>query len=222
MTSNHRRMLQGLLGLAVVLSAAGVRAQDLETPGSKASSAPAAAAPSGPSGFGDGGQLVLSAENLFGFTYNHSSNTNAKPTYTTYSLFTNPFGVEATTYQWPRLAFDAFVTKGISAGGAISFSRTTASAGNNSASLNAFQVAPRIGYAMMVAPALAVWARGGVTYIYNDSNNNFLALTIDALGAIIASPHLAITVGPTLDVALTGKPVKYTSVGLYFGLAIAI
>ena len=165
---------------------------------------------------------MLSAENLFGFNYNHSSNTNVRPTFTTYSLFTDPFGVTATTYEWPRLAFDAFVTKGISAGGAISFSRTTQSNGNASASLNAFQVAPRIGYAMMLAPALGVWARGGVTYIYNDANNNFLALTIDALGAIIASTHLAITVGPTLDVGLSGKPVKYTAVGLYFGLAVTI
>jgi hypothetical protein len=214
MTSNHRRMLQGLLASAVVVSAGGVRAQDLETPGAKAS-APAAAAPSGPSGFGDGGQFVLSAENMFGFNYNHpSTGTSAN----NFSLFANPFGVGTTTYQWPRLAFDAFLTKGISAGGAISFARTTY--GNNSS--NAFQVAPRVGYAMMLAPALGVWGRAGVTYIYSDSNTNFLALTIDALGAIIAGPHLAITLGPSLDVGLTGKPVKYTTVGVYFGLAVAI
>ena len=41
MTSNHRRMLQGLLSLAVVLSAAAVRAQNLEAPGA----APAAGGP---------------------------------------------------------------------------------------------------------------------------------------------------------------------------------
>src|SRR5215467_390969 len=138
MTSNHRRMLQALLVLAVVVSAAGVRAQDLETPGTK-SSAPAAAAPTGPSGFGDSGQLVLSAENMFGFNYNHSSDTRIAANSTTYSLVANPFGVGVTTYELPRLAFDAFVTKGISLGGAISFARTTSS---NSAtgSTNAFLV----------------------------------------------------------------------------------
>ena len=214
MTSNHRRMLQGLLGLAVVLSAAGVRAQDLETPGAKAS-APAAAAPSGPAGFGDSGQLVLSAENMFGFNYNHPSTGSSA---TTFALFANPFGVGVTTYQWPRLAFDAFVTKGISAGGAISFARTTF--GNSSS--NAFQVAPRLGYAMLVAPSLGVWPRIGVTYIYSDSNTNFLALTVDALAAFVVGPHLAITFGPTLDVGLSGKPVKYTTIGVYFGLAVAI
>jgi hypothetical protein len=222
MTSNHKRMLQGLLGLAVVVSAAEVRAQDLETPGSKASAPAAPAAPAGPSGFGDGGQLVLSAEDMFGFNYNHSSNTNLRPNYTTFSLFTNPFGVGVTTYQWPRLAFDAFVTKGFSAGGAISFSRTTGSANGASTSTNAFEVAPRIGYSMLLAPLFGIWARGGVTYVYSDANNNFLAVTVDALGAIIASPHLAITFGPSVDVGISGKPVKYTTVGVYFGLAIAI
>ncbi|HEY6478200.1 MAG TPA: hypothetical protein VI456_16595, partial [Polyangia bacterium] len=123
--------------------------------------------------------------------------------------------------QWPRLAFDAFVTKGISAGGAVSFSRTTAS-NNAIPATNAFQVAPRIGYAQMVGPWLGVWPRVGVTYVYSASNSNFLALTIDALAAIIASPHLAITFGPTLDLGLSGKPTKVTTVGVYFGLAIAI
>jgi hypothetical protein len=210
-------MLQGLLGLAVVLSAAGVRAQDLETPGSK-SSAPAAPAPTGPAGFGDGGQLVLSAENLFGFNYNHPSNGQ---TATTFALLSNGFaGPGVNTYQWPRLAFDAFVTKGISAGGAISFSRTTTSAPVTST--NAFEIAPRIGYAQMVGPWLGVWPRAGITYVYSSSSFNFLALTIDALAAAVVSPHLAITFGPTLDFGLSGKPTKVTTIGVYFGLAIAI
>jgi hypothetical protein len=213
-------MLQGLLTLVVVSAAAGVRAQDLETPGSKASAPAAAAAPSGPSGFGDGGMLVLSAENMFGFNYNHPGGNN--PSSTTFSLLSSAFaGVTENTYQWPRLAFDAFVTKGISAGGAISFSRTTYS--NNAVpSTNAFEFAPRVGYAQMVGPWLGVWPRAGVTYIYSSSTSNFLALTIDALAAAVVSPHLAVTFGPTLDVGLTGKPVKITTVGVYFGIAVAI
>lgn len=222
MTSNHRRMAQGLLSLAVVLSAAGVRAQNLEAPGA----APAPTAPSsssGPSGFGDSGQMVLSAENLFGFNYNHPS-TGAHAT--TISLFSNAFaGVGQVTYEWPRLAFDYFVIKGISAGGAISYSRTTYSnlPPNTSApSVNAFEIAPRIGYAQMVGPWLGVWPRAGVTYIYSSSTQNFLALTIDALAAVIVSPHLAVTFGPTLDLGLSGKPTSVTTIGVYFGLAIAI
>ncbi len=223
MTSNHRRMAQGLLTLAVVLSAAAVRAQNLEAPG--AAPAPAAPSPSsGPSGFGDSGQFILSAENLFGFNYNHPGGNNAHAT--TFSLFSDGFaGVTQNTYQWPRLAFDVFVIKGISAGGAISYSRTSYSnlpANTTIAATNAFEIAPRIGYAQMVGPWLGVWPRAGVTYIYSASNSNFLALTIDALAAIVVSPHLAITLGPTLDLGLSGKPVSIWTVGVYFGLAIAI
>jgi hypothetical protein len=221
MTSNHRRMLQGLLSVAVVLSAAAVRAQNLEAPGA-AASAPAAPPSSGPSGWGDSGQMVASAENMFGFNYNHPGGNNAHAT--TFALFSDGFaGAGDNTYQWPRLAFDAFVTKGISAGGAISYSRTTFSNANPPIrSGNAFQIAPRIGYAQMVGPWLGVWPRAGVTYIYSASTQKFLALTIDALAAVIVSPHLAVTFGPTLDLGLSGTPVTIWTVGVFFGLAITI
>jgi hypothetical protein len=214
MISNQRWMLQGALSLVVVLSAAEARAQKLETPGSSAAEAAAPpTASSGPTGFGDGGQFVLSAENLFGFTYDHPSGGTSA---TTFSLFSNGFaGVAVNPYDWPRVAFDYFVTKGISLGGAVSLSRTTF--GDNS--VNAFQIAPRVGYATMVGPWLGVWPRVGVTYLYSASNEKFLALTVDALAAILVAPHLAITLGPTLDVGLTGNP-KITTVGVYFGLAI--
>jgi hypothetical protein len=215
-------MLQGLLSLAVVLSAAGVRAQNLEAPG-EAPKAEAPKADSGPSGWGDGGQFVLSAENLFGFNYNHPSNS---PHATTFALFSDAFaGVSQNTYQWPRLAFDAFVMKGISLGGALSYSRTSYSnlpPNTTIAATNAFEVAPRVGYGQMVGPWLGVWPRLGVTYVYSASNSNFLALTVDALAAVIVSPHLAITFGPNLNVGLSGKPTTILSVGVFFGLAIAI
>jgi hypothetical protein len=222
MTSTHRRMLQGLLSLAVVAAAAGVRAQNLEAPGAPAAAAAPATA-TGPSGWGDGGQMVLSAENLFGFNYNHpSGNAHA----TTFGLFSNAFaGVGQNTYEWPRLAFDTFVIKGISAGGAISYARTTYSDAPPGqvlpASLNAVEIAPRLGYAQMVGPWLGVWPRAGVTYVYSSSSQKFLALTIDALAAVIVSPHLAVTFGPNLNVGLTGAP-KITTVGAFFGLAITI
>ncbi len=74
MISNQRWMLQGALSLAVVLSAAEVRAQKLETPGAPAAEAPPpASSSSGPTGFGDSGQFILSAERLFGYNWDHPS-----------------------------------------------------------------------------------------------------------------------------------------------------
>jgi hypothetical protein len=213
MISNQKWMLHGALSLAVVLSAAEVRAQKLETPGSSAADAAPTTSSSGPTGFGDSGQFVLSAEDLFGFTYDHPSGGTSS---TTFTLFSNGFaGVSVNPYDWPRVAFDYFVTKGISLGGAISASRTTT--GDNST--NAFLIAPRIGYATMVGPWLGVWPRAGVTYLYSASNEKFLALTVDALAVIMVASHLGITFGPTVDVGLTGNP-KITTVGVYFGLAI--
>jgi len=64
MISSQKWILHGALSLAAVLSAAEVHAQKLETPGSPAAEA-APTSSSGPTGFGDSGQFVLSAERLF-------------------------------------------------------------------------------------------------------------------------------------------------------------
>ena len=215
MISNQKWMLHGALSLAVVLSAAEARAQKLETPGSPAVEAASAPSSSGPTAFGDSGQFVLSAENLFGFTYNHPS---AGPSRTTYGLLASPFGVGATPYEWPRLAFDYFLTRSISAGGGIGFARST----SGSSALYAFEVAPRLGYGMMVGPWLGVWPQVGVTYI-NSTGQNYLGLTITLAAVIVVAPHLAITVAPEGNIGLSGtqnsNALKLTTAGLQFGLA---
>jgi len=216
MISNQKWMLHGALSLAVVLSAAEVRAQKLETPGSPAAEAASAPSSSGPTAFGDGGQFVLSAERLFGYNWDHpsvGSSTN------TVSILGNGYGVATYPYDWPRLGFDYFLTKSISAGAALAFSRVTGSGD----SLNAFEVAPRLGYGMMVGPWLAVWPRIGVTYV-KSTDLSYMGLTIDLAAVIMVAPHLAITFAPVANIGLTGKAGssdrKYTTLGAEFGLAI--
>lgn len=216
MISNQRWMLQGALSLAVVLSAAEVRAQKLETPGAPTAEAAPTTSSSGPTGFGDSGQFVLSAENMFGFTYDHPSVGASR---TTYGLLASPFGVAATPYEWPRLAFDYFLTKSISAGAGIGFARST----SGSDATFAFQVAPRLGYGMMVGPWLAVWPKVGVTYV-DSTGQNYVGLTIDLAAAIVIAPHLALTLAPEGNIGLSGArsgaTYKLTTAGLQFGLAI--
>ncbi len=217
MLSNQKWMLHGALSLAVALSAAEVRAQTLETPGSPAAEAAPTTSPSVPTGFGDGGQFVLSVERLFGYTWDHPSpGTNQS----TFSILGSPFlGVQVNPYDWPRLGFDYFVTKSVSAGAALAFSRTT----GGDSSTNAFEVAPRVGYGTMIGPWLGVWPRAGVTYI-NSTIYSYLGLTIDLAAVIVVSPHLAITFAPVANVGLSGKAgsanQKYTTLGADFGLAI--
>src|SRR3954465_5141945 len=216
MISNQKWMLHGALSLAVVLSAAEVRAQKLETPGSPAAEAASAPSSSGPTAFGDGGQFVLSAERLFGYNWDHpsvGSSTN------TVSILGNGYGVATYPYDWPRLGFDYFLTKSISAGAALAFSRVTGSGD----SLHAFEVAPRLVCGMMVGPWLAVWPRIGVTYVKSTDLSD-MGLAIDLAAVIMVAPHLAITFAPVANIGLTGKAGssdrKYTTLGAEFGLAI--
>ena len=217
MTSNLYRKLGGMLTLAVVLSAAEARAQQLEKPGAPpADAAPAAAAPSGPSTFGDSGQLVVSSEQLFGYTYSRTSTGNAHASANTFSLLADPLGIGAAGYLWPRLGFDVFVLKGISLGVAASFFRYTL--GNGSTTM--FEVAPRLGYAAMVGPWLGVWPRVGFTYIHS-SAQQYSAIAVEAPLVLTATPHLAVLVAPSLDLGITGSGnTKLTDAGLTFGLAL--
>jgi hypothetical protein len=218
MTSNAKRMLQGLLSLMVVSWAAGAQAQNLETPGAPAAEAATAAA-TAPTGFADSGQFVVSAERLFGYNWAHNSLGNGSSS-SGYSVLGNGFGVAAYPYDWPRLGFDYFLTKSISGGLALAFSRQTAGGG----SLNAFEVAPRLGYGMMVGPWLGVWPRVGVTYI-NSTPATYLGLTIDLAAVIVVSQHLALTLAPVANIGLTGTASgnvsqKFTTLGVEFGLSI--
>jgi hypothetical protein len=219
MTSNAKTMLQGLISLVVVSWASGAYAQNLETPGAPAAEAAAAPAAAGPSGFGDGGQLVLSIENQFGYNWRHENNNGRTSSTNTFTLLGNPYGAGAYPYDWPRLGVDYFVIQSISVGTGLAFARTS---GDNS-STNAVEVAPRVGYGMMVGPWLAVWPRLGVSYIWS-TNQSYLGLTIDLQAVAVLAQHFALTFAPVVNIPLTGKSGgvsdKFTTIGIELGLAI--
>jgi hypothetical protein len=221
MTSNLKRTLGGMLSLAVVLSAAGARAQSLEKPGappSDASAAAAANAASGPAAFGDAGQFVLSAEQLFGYTYRRTSFTGGHSSTNTFSLLADPLGIGAAAYMWPRLGFDYFVMRGISLGGAASFFRSTT--GNTNTTF--FELAPRVGYDLPIGPFLSAWPRLGFTYVHA-STVNYSAISLEVPFVVAFSQHLAGLVVPTFDLGVSGSGsngLKYTDAGLTFGLAL--
>ncbi len=222
MTSNAKMMLQGLVSLAVVAASAGAHAQNLETPGTPAQEAAAApAASSGPSGFGDSGQFVLSFERLFGYNWTHVSSGNASGSGSTFSILGNPFGVfgGAYPYDWPRLGFDYFVSKPISVGIAAAFARNTGGA----TALNAYEVAPRVGYGMVLGPGLAVWPRAGVTYV-GAPNLKYLGITLDLQAVAVLNPHFIVTFAPIANIGVygnsAGTSLKYTTLGAEFGFGI--
>jgi hypothetical protein len=222
MTSNLRRTLGGMLTLAVVLSAAEARAQKLEKPGAPpADAAPAAATPSGPTSFGDAGQLTLSAERLFGYSWRHRTSGNLHDSLSTFSLLADPEGVASSGYSWPRLGFDYFVVRGISLGAAASFFRTS----GIGAAVTGYELAPRLGYAAVVGPWLTVWARAGFSYVHL-TTERFSAITIEVPLVIAVASHLSLLIAPAADIGISGNipptgSTKVTDLGLSFGLALS-
>jgi hypothetical protein len=215
-------------------------------------------------GFGSAGTVAISAERLFGIVASSDTETiDGQPGEqtgysTTVSLLSSPYGGLLSSYSYPRVGVDVFAIQGLSLGAALGYVTisTSSKAELNGASvetdgptLNGFIFAPRVGYAYMFMDLLGIWPRAGITYVSagsSDTNEmgdsvetstNRLALTLEVPLVIAPSPHAAITVGPTLDLGLSGgaettttidgvsvttkRDHKATDIGLQAGLTIA-
>jgi hypothetical protein len=76
-----------------------------------------------------------------------------------------------------------------------------------------FLVSPRVGYAIPFSDMFAFWPRGGITYAASraEADNgdeisaSVFALSVEAMFAITPVDHVAILLGPYLDIGLTGE-----------------
>jgi hypothetical protein len=193
-------------------------------------SAAVAGAQAAPGGFGSAGQFTIGAERLFGFVSSHQSTETETPNGTvteTDSISRFAFlGLHGPSiYTQPRVGLDYFVIDKLSVGGSLVVMTESgehenetpgqATTTNDRPSTTAFIFAPRAGYALMFNDTIGFWPRGGFSY-YNisteDTNGGFtteidengLALTLEALFIIAPIPHVGFTVGPTLDLGITG------------------
>jgi hypothetical protein len=173
---------------------------------------------------GEAGRLAVSAERVAGIVSSNSSVEEGDAEFSTritsVNLLTNPGGTAA-TYSWPRIGFDVFVTEGFSLGGAVGMSRISGRARTrvdgfsesaDMGTLSAFLFAPRAGYAHIFSEYVAIWPRAGLTYVSMSSEDgefelrsNRLALTLEANLAFTPLEHVAILVGPALDLGLSGS-----------------
>jgi hypothetical protein len=175
--------------------------------------------------FGEKGQIAISAERLFGFTYDSARVTvngqDSKGSVTHFSLLSSPVTVNIggngvwAGYGSPRVAGDYFVIDRLSVGAALGYahwSLTTQPAGpganETTTTGDSFTFAPRAGYLFMFNDKIGIWPRGGFTYrtfsAANQSGHDF-ALTIEAPFAFTLIPHVVFWGGPTLDLGLTGS-----------------
>ena len=176
-------------------------------------------------------QFVLSADRLFGI---HGWSSTLKPPVGndveasgtgiyllwgssntgTEEFATNPFAI-------PRLSADLFVIPGLSVGLSFGYTATSGEADDPYSGttedfdeLSAFAVQPRIGYAAMFSDQVGLWPRVGITYVgitstdvENDIDTDYSFLDVDGELMLVLSPapHFAFTVGPVVDLGLSGS-----------------
>jgi hypothetical protein len=176
--------------------------------------------------FGEKGQIAISAERLFGFTYDSARTTvngqDSKASVTHFSLLSSPVGIggagEAGAvwggYSTPRVAGDYFVINRLSIGAALGYahwsltSQPAGAAPETTVTGDSFTFAPRAGYFLTFTDKIGFWPRGGITYrtfsADNASGHDF-ALTVEAPFMFTVIPHVAFWAGPTLDLGLSGS-----------------
>lgn len=178
--------------------------------------------------FGEAGHVAISAERLFGFSYVSASltpegGTELKQTATNLSLFSNPLAATTSSYSFPRVAVDVFVVPGLTLGTSLAVfysSRSTPAMAMGIVASDytnkGLSFTPRVGYAARVSPALALWPRAGMTFLFlsadfssgtsrGSSSANVIAATFEVPLVISLAPRAALLIGPTVDLSISGK-----------------
>lgn len=174
------------------------------------------------SGFARSGTLVFGADRLFGLL--HTSTTigedaaETTESSTEISLLTR--GAEIPSpYAAPRLTFDGFVTDAISLGGTIGITSESSEVElpsgveQDGGSETAIIIGGRVGYGYMFSDTLGIWPKLGLTYFTDGLEDgdgdeidiNGLAFSADVMLVIAPVPHFGFTVGPIMDIGLTGE-----------------
>lgn len=157
--------------------------------------------------FGNAGEIAISAERLLGYASTSwkmklKGLPDPKDSVSHLNLLVNA-GTDERTYSAPRIAFDYFVTNGLSLGGAVGLSATS-----GDQSYQHFQLNPRVGYNYMFGSVVGVWPRVGMTYQEQKiagAKIALLAVSVDVALVIVPLEHVALTLGPTFDGGIVGK-----------------
>jgi opacity protein-like surface antigen len=144
-----------------------------------------------------------------------------------------PYTAFGTFYNLPRLAFDWIPVRNLTLGGALwAYTQLTAtdstSPGHGSSTsqdqpkVTYWGIAPRIGYVVPLGDALSLWPRAGVEYhnvssssVNGDVSPSVTQFSLEAEVMLVVSPwnHFGFTVGPTIDVPVSGKSTSAAATG---------
>ena len=184
--------------------------------------------------FGDGHQLVITAENLFGFvterTATETSTGETSVTNNRLSFLWAPGGSTIGRSAWVGGHF--FVIPNLSLGatlGVISATQSRTTMQNNvtvtqeQPSSTGFVFVPKVGYALMMTDMLGFWFRGGPGFFRAGTSNvnnsggsaqSYWFLSIDALFVITPAQHIGFYVGPQGNFSFAGTVSSTTPNGL--------
>jgi hypothetical protein len=176
--------------------------------------------------FGDQGQLVITAENLFGFsterTAVHGDDDNeSAETRTQFGLFHR--GAQESP-RAPWVGGHYFVIPNLSIGATLGFqlagrSDTDKTGGTSRTtdhpSLFGFVFLPKVGYALMLNNMLGFWFRGGPGFISNSSSGpnddsptssqSFWFLSLDANLVVTPVQYIGFYAGPQFNMSFAGS-----------------
>lgn len=156
--------------------------------------------------FGSSGDFAISFERLVGYSRTswvfRQPGDDEKGTVDHVHLFVSPGG-RLVGFSAPRIAFDYFVARGVSLGGAFGFGQTS---GDDEVRL--VTLAPRFGYAAMFGDVVGIWPRIGATYqlTFTDPENSWmLAAGAELPLLLVAGEHVAFQLGPRFDWGFAGQ-----------------
>jgi hypothetical protein len=182
--------------------------------------------------FGDQGQLTITAENLFGVSFNRTSAWNDTQTISATSthygfLYSNELGNADgfTTPRGPWIGGHYFIIPNLSIGGTLGYeagtqSSTSETGGTSTTtkgpSTNGFVILPKAGYSLVLSPIMAFWFRGGLGFTRRGSTatqgNNEIStafsawfLSADALFVVTPVHTVGFYVGPQGNLSFTGS-----------------
>lgn len=187
--------------------------------------------------FGNPG-FIVSADRLLPLLSYQSIKTTDNGNSDTQSRFSialmnnGPYGVFGSFYNLPRLGFDWVPIQNLTLGGAAWLytdlqSTDSKSAGGGSSKstdqpkVTYWGVAPRVGYIIPMGDKLSFWPRAGVEYHNVTSSDigqgsgSITQFAIEAEALLVISPwnHFGFTVGPTVDIPVSGEQTSTTTTG---------
>jgi hypothetical protein len=184
--------------------------------------------------FGAQGQVIVSADRLFGLSFwsaktDHDNNVSVTSSGTAFNLLWGDTQDIIGPYSVPRAGVDFAVANSITLGGSAAFvshsgkdelAQTGMTASADRPTITAFALAPRFGYILGVNQTIAFWFKGGLTFFSSKSETTTMAgatsttstgtlsgfsLNIEPELVILPVPHFGFTVGGLADIGLSGN-----------------